>query len=49
MRVGDVVWDDTVGDEGNVGRLVWDGDEFVCVLFAFFAEIEVIFLLLLGS
>ncbi|KAF9455890.1 hypothetical protein BDZ94DRAFT_1315717 [Collybia nuda] len=25
MRVGDVVWDVAVGDEGNVGRLVWDG------------------------
>ncbi|KAA1472720.1 hypothetical protein DENSPDRAFT_778551 [Dentipellis sp. KUC8613] len=25
MRAGDVVWDTAVGDEGNVGRLVWDG------------------------
>ncbi|OBZ77675.1 hypothetical protein A0H81_02251 [Grifola frondosa] len=25
MRAGDVVWDAAVGDEGNVGRLVWDG------------------------
>ncbi|KAG6883861.1 hypothetical protein C0993_003295, partial [Termitomyces sp. T159_Od127] len=25
MRLGDVVWDVAVGDEGNVGRLVWDG------------------------
>lgn len=25
MRAGDVVWDVAVGDEANVGRLVWDG------------------------
>ncbi|PCH37176.1 hypothetical protein WOLCODRAFT_83453 [Wolfiporia cocos MD-104 SS10] len=25
MRVGDVVWDVAVGDEGNMGRMVWDG------------------------
>ncbi|KAF5360319.1 hypothetical protein D9758_009121 [Tetrapyrgos nigripes] len=25
MRLGDVVWDMAVGDEGNIGRLVWDG------------------------
>ena len=25
LRLGDVVWDVAVGDEGNVGRLVWDG------------------------
>ncbi|KAI0049341.1 hypothetical protein FA95DRAFT_1581814 [Auriscalpium vulgare] len=25
LRPGDVVWDTAVGDEGNVGRLVWDG------------------------
>jgi hypothetical protein len=25
LRVGDVVWDIALGDEGNVGRLVWDG------------------------
>ena len=25
LRFGDVVWDVAVGDEGNVGRLVWDG------------------------
>ena len=25
MRAGDVVWDVAVGDEGNIGRLVWDG------------------------
>jgi len=25
LRMGDVVWDVAVGDEGNVGRLVWDG------------------------
>ncbi|KXN92047.1 hypothetical protein AN958_10034 [Leucoagaricus sp. SymC.cos] len=25
LRMGDVIWDIAVGDEGNVGRLVWDG------------------------
>jgi hypothetical protein len=25
LRLGDVVWDVAVGDEGNIGRLVWDG------------------------
>ncbi|KAJ7100662.1 hypothetical protein B0H15DRAFT_770397 [Mycena belliarum] len=25
LRMGDVCWDIAVGDEGNVGRLVWDG------------------------
>jgi hypothetical protein len=25
LRVGDVVWDIALGDEGNIGRLVWDG------------------------
>ncbi|KAI0659097.1 hypothetical protein C8Q70DRAFT_916255 [Cubamyces menziesii] len=25
LRPGDVVWDTAVGDEGNVGRMVWDG------------------------
>ena len=25
LRPGDVIWDTAVGDEGNVGRLVWDG------------------------
>ncbi|KAJ6551379.1 hypothetical protein B0H19DRAFT_1157416 [Mycena capillaripes] len=29
LRVGDVVWDIAVGDEGNVGRLVWDGSYLI--------------------
>ncbi|KAF5367287.1 hypothetical protein D9615_010450 [Tricholomella constricta] len=29
MRTGDVVWDVAVGDEGNVGRLVWDGSYLI--------------------
>lgn len=29
MRLGDVVWDIAVGDEGNVGRLVYDGKYLV--------------------
>ena len=26
LRPGDIVWDVAVGDEGNIGRLVWDGN-----------------------
>lgn len=26
LRPGDVVWDMAVGDEGNLGRLIWDGN-----------------------
>jgi hypothetical protein len=29
LKVGDVVWDIAVGDEGNVGRLVWDGSYLI--------------------
>ncbi|KAH0828741.1 hypothetical protein J3R83DRAFT_3164 [Lanmaoa asiatica] len=29
LRVGDIVWDLAVGDEGNLGRLVWDGSYLV--------------------
>lgn len=29
MRIGDVVWDVAVGDEGNIGRLVWDGSYLI--------------------
>ncbi|KAF7313847.1 hypothetical protein HMN09_00542200 [Mycena chlorophos] len=29
LRAGDVVWDIAVGDEGNVGRLVWDGSYLI--------------------
>ena len=29
MRAGDVVWDIAVGDEGNVGRMVWDGSYLI--------------------
>lgn len=29
LRVGDVVWDAALGDEGNVGRMVWDGNYLV--------------------
>jgi hypothetical protein len=34
LRVGDVVWDTALGDEGNVGRLVWDG-RYLIVRFAY--------------
>ncbi|KAJ7768263.1 hypothetical protein B0H16DRAFT_1308140 [Mycena metata] len=29
LRIGDVVWDIAVGDEGNIGRLVWDGSYLI--------------------
>lgn len=29
LRIGDVVWDVAVGDEGNIGRLVWDGSYLI--------------------
>ncbi|KAL0071316.1 hypothetical protein AAF712_001172 [Marasmius tenuissimus] len=29
IRFGDVVWDIAVGDEGNVGRMIWDGKYLV--------------------
>ena len=33
LRAGDVVWDIALGDEGNVGKMVWDGGYLVvCTL-----------------
>jgi hypothetical protein len=32
LRVGDVIWDAAIGDEGNVGRLVWDGNFLIVSL-----------------
>lgn len=29
LRAGDVVWDVAVGDEANIGRLVWDGNYLI--------------------
>ncbi|KAI6121067.1 hypothetical protein F5141DRAFT_1087437 [Pisolithus sp. B1] len=29
LRAGDVVWDIALGDEGNIGRMVWDGGYLV--------------------
>ena len=29
LRAGDVVWDTAAGDEGNVGRLIWDGNYLI--------------------
>jgi hypothetical protein len=29
LRAGDVVWDTAVGDEANIGRLVWDGSYLI--------------------
>jgi hypothetical protein len=34
LRVGDVVWDTALGDEGNIGRLIWDG-RYLIVCHAF--------------
>ena len=33
IRLGDVVWDVAVGDEGNVGRLIWDGSYLIVSFF----------------
>ncbi|KAF5339725.1 hypothetical protein D9611_009086 [Ephemerocybe angulata] len=35
MRMGDVVWDIAVGDEGNVGRLVYDGKYLIDLDYTF--------------
>ena len=32
MRMGDVVWDIAVGDEGNIGRMVYDGKYLIVSL-----------------
>jgi hypothetical protein len=32
LRMGDVVWDVAVGDEGNFGRLVWNGSYLIVSL-----------------
>ena len=33
LRLGDVAWDVAVGDEGNVGRMVWDGSYLIVSVF----------------
>ena len=33
LRAGDVVWDVALGDDGNVGRMVWDGGYLVVCTF----------------
>jgi hypothetical protein len=38
LRMGDVVWDVAVGDEGNVGRMVWDGSYLIVEWFFFLNE-----------
>ena len=40
LRAGDVVWDVAVGDEGNVGRLVWDGSYLIVGRLAFSTTIS---------
>lgn len=32
LRAGDVIWDAAVGDEGNIGRLIWDGNFLIVSL-----------------
>ena len=32
LRPGDVVWNVAVGDEGNVGRMIWDGNFLIVSL-----------------
>ncbi|KAH9925787.1 uncharacterized protein B0H18DRAFT_1008346 [Fomitopsis serialis] len=34
LRAGDVVWDIAIGDEGNIGRMVWDGAYLIDLDFA---------------
>ena len=43
MRLGDVVWDVAVGDEGNVGRMVWDGSYLIVSPFLFFLALYTLF------
>ena len=33
LRPGDAVWDIAVGDEGNTGRMVWDGNFLLVSVF----------------
>lgn len=40
LRVGDVVWDVALGDEGNVGRMVWDGGYLVVRLSLAFQDTD---------
>lgn len=35
LRVGDVVWDTALGDEGNTGRLLWDGRYLIDLDYAY--------------
>ncbi|KAI0343840.1 hypothetical protein BDW22DRAFT_1328268 [Trametopsis cervina] len=35
LRAGDVVWDVAVGDEANIGRLVWDGNYLIDLDFTY--------------
>lgn len=33
LRPGDAVWDIAVGDEGNAGRMIWDGNFLLVSVF----------------
>ena len=33
LRPGDAVWDIAVGDEGNTGRMIWDGNFLLVSVF----------------
>ena len=37
LRPGDTVWDIAVGDEGNAGRMVWDGNFLLVGVFYFWS------------
>lgn len=33
LRVGDVVWNCSIGDEANLGRSIWDGNFLIVCCF----------------
>jgi len=39
LRPGDTVWDIAVGDEGNAGRMVWDGNFLLVSVFCFWTRV----------
>jgi hypothetical protein len=44
LRSGDVVWDVAVGDEGNIGRMIWDGNFLiVCLSNCLYLRVSAIF------
>lgn len=39
LKVGDVVWDVAIGDEGNVGRMIWDGQYLIVSMISTFRNV----------